>query len=573
MFNALEVMTLKARYCQALTAIAAGVVVSLPLTATAQARRVAPDANAPRLMVGVFRSADKAQGVQTADAIRSRIESDAGGKQLYVLPKVDIEKTLEASGFPTTEALAAHDARALAQLLRADEYIVGNVVRDSAGLRVDANLVLTRDNSLVQPLGSYRVDKGDKAASAISRDFREAQKAFDDERACYIAAREQKYDVALAAARKGIAEYPKSTLARLCMAQVMTQQKAAPAEILKAAQEIIAIDPRSRPALQLAYEAYKTANDTAKADETLLALISADPTNQRLLEQVANEWAAGGKAAKAVPVVEQLVRDNPGDPSFLTLQMRVKLAAKDYKGGIAAGEELLKADTAAATADLFTRLATAAVLDSQPQKAAQLAAQGVQKFPANGDLLATYADALTRSGQSQQAKEVLTKAVAANPKTPGAHAALAQLHADAGENDQALAALQQAVTNGDSASNVARYALAIGQKQYRKATGSKAKEDYASADKFLQFANTTASTPEAALLLGLNSLSYGQTLLVESQKTKSCDTVKQASTLLTTAQTTLPAAGKANPQAAQQGLSALGQLMPYAEQMTKAVCR
>ncbi|MGZ8469958.1 MAG: hypothetical protein ACXW61_10375, partial [Gemmatirosa sp.] len=107
-------------------------------------------------MVGVFRSADKTSGVQAADAIRTRISQDLTAKQLWVLPKNDIVANLEASGFPTNEALAPHDARALAQILRADEYIVGNVVRDSAGMRVDAFLVMTRDNRLVQPLGSYR---------------------------------------------------------------------------------------------------------------------------------------------------------------------------------------------------------------------------------------------------------------------------------------------------------------------------------------------------------------------------------------------------------------------------------
>ena len=121
---------MKARYCQALSALAA--VVSLPLAASAQPVR-APDPNAPRLMVGVFRSADKTTGVQTADAIRQRITQDAGGRSLWVIPKNDITNTLEASGFSTTEALAPHDARALAQLLRADEYVVGNVVRASAG--------------------------------------------------------------------------------------------------------------------------------------------------------------------------------------------------------------------------------------------------------------------------------------------------------------------------------------------------------------------------------------------------------------------------------------------------------
>lgn len=573
MFNALEVMTLKARYCYALTVLAAGVVASAPVAADAQTSRGAADPNAPRLMVGVFRSADKTSGVQAADAIRTRISQDVTPKQLWVLPKNDITANLEASGFPTNEALAPHDARALAQILRADEYIVGNVLRDSAGMRVDAFLVMTRDNKLVQPLGSYRVDKADKAAGQISKDFRDAQKAFDDERACVNAARESKYDVAIAAARKGIADYPRSTLARICMAQAMFAQKAPPDEIIKVAQEVIAIDPRSKPALQLAYESYKAKNDTAKSDETLLALVAADPSDQRLLEQIANEWAASGKAAKAVPVVEQLVKDNPGDPSFLQLQMRVRLAAKDYKGGIASGEELIKADTAAATAALFTRLATAAVLDSQPQKAAQLAAMGVQKFPNDGDLLGTYADALTRAGQSQQAMEVLTRALQANPKLPGAYATLARMQAEAGQDEQALASLQQAVANGDSAATVARYALAIGQTAYRAANSAKTLPAYEKAIRYLEFSDKTAASDEAKFLLGVTALGQGQMLLQEAQKAKGCTQARGAQAAFTTAQANLPSGGRINPQGAQQALAGLNQLSPYADQMVKAFCK
>jgi tetratricopeptide (TPR) repeat protein len=574
-------MTLKARYCQALTALAAGLVASVPFAAQAQQRGPA-DPNAPRLMVGVFRSADKTSGVQAADAIRTRVAQDFTAKQLWVLPKNDIVANLEASGFPTNEALAAHDARALAQILRADEYLVGNVVRDSAGQRVDAFVVMTRDNKLVQPLGSFRVDKADKAAGPVVNEFKNAQRAFDDVRACENAARESKYDVAIAAARKGIAEYPKSTLARLCMAAAMQQAKAPAGEVLKVAQEVIAIDARSKPALTIAYEAYKAQNDSTKADETLLALVAADPSDQRLLEQIANEWARGGKAAKAVPVVEQLVRDNPGDPSFLQLQMNVLLAAGNYKGGIAAGEELVKADTAMATARTFSRLATAALVDSQPQKAAQLAAQGVQKFPNDGDLLGTYAEALTKSGQSQQAIEVLNRAVQANPKAPGVQVALARLYADQGNDQGAMTALQAAVANGDSASTVARYALAIGQTAYRAAGVSKAAADYEKAIRYLEFSDRTSASPEAKFLLGATAFSLGGQQLQQAQtlsrgsaaqKTEGCTVSKAAQANFLTAQTNLPAGGSFNPEATKQLLTQLGQFAPYADQFVKALCR
>ena len=590
MFNALEVKTLKARYCQALSALAAGLVVSAPISSlAAQASRTA-DPNAPRLVVEVFRSADKNAGVQASDAIRTRISQDVSLKQLWVLPKQDITSNLEASGFPTTEALAAHDARALAQLLRADAYIVGNVQRDSAGAGyvVNAQYVLTRDQRLVQPLPPIRVDKPDKAAGEVSKAFRDAHKQFASERQCTNLAREGKYQVAAAAARKGIADYPNSTLARLCLANALKEAKAPNEQVLAIVDSILKIDPRNQPALTLAYDANKTAGKTQEATDILLRLVAADPSNTRNLEAVINEFAASGQAAKAVPFVNQLVRDNPGDPAYVLLQMRVLLAAKDYKGGITAGEELMKLDTAAANVDLFTRLAVAAVLDSQPQKASEIAARGVAKFPSNADLQLTYADILRQAGQPQQALEALNKVLAINPRAPGVHTARARLLVDMNQPDSALAALQQAAAAGDSAANVANYALSIGQTLYRAANQlnkdqpDSARVIYDKAIQVLEFSDKTSARPEAKFLLGVSALSLGQNLLTQAQtlargaageRQQACTIAKAAQERLTTAQINLPAGGSFNPQATQQALGALQQLTPYAEQMSKAVCR
>jgi tetratricopeptide (TPR) repeat protein len=573
---------LKARFCLALSAL--GLVAGAPLASVeAQSTRTA-DPNAPRLMVGVFRAAEKNLGVQTADAIRTRINQDVPLKQLWVIPKQDITATLEASGFPTTEALASHDARALAQLLRADAYIVGNVQRDSAGAGyvVNAQYVLTRDQRLVQPLPAIRVDKPDKAAGEVSKQFREAHKQFASERQCTNFAREGKYTEAIAAARKGIAEYPNATLARLCLANALKESKAPNEQVLAVVDSVLKIDSRSQPALTLAYDAYKTANKAQEATDILLRLVAADPSNTRNLEAVINELAGSGQAQRAVPFVDQLVRENPGDPGYVQLQMRVHLAAKDYKGGIAAGEELMKLDTAAANVDLFTRLAAAAQLDSQPQRAAEIVAKGVQKFPTNVDLQLTYADILRQAGQPQQAVEALNKVIAANPKAPGVYTTRARLLMDMNQPDSAFAALEAAVAAGDSAANVARYALSLGQAAYRAANASKARPDYDRAVKFLQFSDKTAESDEAKFLLGVTSLSLGQMLLTEagnlakagaSSRAQACTTAKEGQEALNVAQANVPRGGRFSPQAAQQALAGLGQLMPYADQMVKAVCK
>src|SRR5215216_5893210 len=76
MINALEVRTVKARTRLTLSAVGliAGVAVSGSLAPlSAQPRRVAPPPDAKRIMVPVFRSTDKALGVQVANAVRERL--------------------------------------------------------------------------------------------------------------------------------------------------------------------------------------------------------------------------------------------------------------------------------------------------------------------------------------------------------------------------------------------------------------------------------------------------------------------------------------------------------------------
>src|SRR6266513_3512032 len=66
-----------------------------PVALGAQASRIGPNPDTPRLLVAVFASADRTAGVQAADAIRTRVSSAANVKQLYVIPKNDITNYLE----------------------------------------------------------------------------------------------------------------------------------------------------------------------------------------------------------------------------------------------------------------------------------------------------------------------------------------------------------------------------------------------------------------------------------------------------------------------------------------------
>ncbi|MGK2934935.1 MAG: hypothetical protein ACSLFE_06780, partial [Gemmatimonadaceae bacterium] len=125
----------------------------------------------PRVMVATFQSTEPGVGVQFAEALRARLGRDANARDLTVIPKADIENTLRASGYSTTEALSPNDAKALASLIRAKDYIDGTVTRTPAGYRVDARLVLARDNTVAQALPAADGGRLEQAAQAISRSY------------------------------------------------------------------------------------------------------------------------------------------------------------------------------------------------------------------------------------------------------------------------------------------------------------------------------------------------------------------------------------------------------------------
>jgi tetratricopeptide (TPR) repeat protein len=575
MFNASEDLTLKARhsYALSLVGLAAALVASGSLsTVQAQSNRT-PDPNAPRMMVATLKGTEKNLGVQAADAIRSRLNQDIPFKQLWVIPKNDINATLEASGFSTTEALAPHDAKALANLLRADEYVAGTVTKNGSTFRVQGQLVLARDNSLAQPLPVVEGDRLDRVATQFSKEVQNARKQIDDERKCVNLARESKYAEAAAAARAGIAEYPQATLARACLIEAMTQMKAPQESILVVANEMIAIDPRSTRGLTYAAEAYKAAGQEDKAVQTLTTLLATDPSNPRLIEQVSATVAQTKNPAVALPIIRKAVQDNPGDPQLLNTQWLIELAAGEFKSAITTGEELIKADTAMATADFYSRLARVYAADSQPQKAAEAAARGVAKFPTNGGLLVTQADFLLASGQNQPALEALNRAIAIDPKTPGVYLTRARILADMNQRDSALVSLRTAVANGDSASDVARYALSVGQAANRAANASKALADFRGAIQILQFSDSLSGSDEAKFLIGASSLLMGQQLAKDAQSGRSCELAQQAQAAFADAQINLPRGGKFSPEATTQYLGYLGQLSPAADALAKQFCR
>ncbi|HEY8309354.1 MAG TPA: hypothetical protein VIG47_02300, partial [Gemmatimonadaceae bacterium] len=301
-----------------------------------------------------FQSAEKGTGAKAADQLRDQLKDKFNPKDVYVLPTKDVNNTLEQSGFSASEPLAANDEKALANLLRADEYVTGAISKTPTGpYTVDARMVLARDNTLSQALPVATAAKIGDAMDAVSKSVREAMKQLDGEHSCISKARGGDIPGALAAARQGIAAYPQATLARLCEANVFYsqyQKATTHADSVSLADSVLGVtrliaqqDPKSVAALTFNAQLYKVIGDSAQARATLLALIRADPGNDKLITEIVNELAGSGHANDAIPLVKELLERSPGDPQLLHTAFLVYLAASDWQSAVATGPELIRA--------------------------------------------------------------------------------------------------------------------------------------------------------------------------------------------------------------------------------------
>jgi tetratricopeptide (TPR) repeat protein len=526
-------------------------------------------------MVATFRSAERNLGVQAAETIRERLASDINIQKLWIIPKSDITNTLEQSGYSTTEALNPNDARQLATLLRAEEYLDGAVLKTQAGgFRVQANWLFVRGDGMVQPLPAVEAGKLDQLAKSLSNEFQNAHKTADLVKQCMQMSRAKKYTEALAEARKAITIYPQSSMARVCIADIYSDQKQPPDSMVKIAEEILAIDKQNRRALAFAADAYNAKGLDDKYIETLTTLLSVDPTNTRLQTTIVNALGAAKRPELAKPIIDDAVKQNPGDPQLVRMQWLIYLQLKDWKGVATIGEEMVKTDTAAADTNFFVRMAAAYDVDSQPQKAAELASRGVAKFPNNDNLAVMQTQLLRKAGQTQQALEAVEKLLARNPKAPNAWLQKAQIQVELNQPaDSILSSLKSGVDNGEDKNTVAGYATSRGQAAYRAATTSKAPDDYRQALAYLRFAESVQPSENSAFLLGVSSLSLGQQLLTDARDQKSCDLAKEAQNLFVDAQINLPKGGRAFPEPTRQALTGLQTLAPYGDQLVKALCK
>lgn len=573
-------------------AVAAGIF-ALPLAGAPlfgqqqpQQRGGPPGQDTPYILVTTFHSPDRQLGVQVGDELRRRLQQEHSAKELFVITKQNISNTLEASGYRADSALSASDLMELAKTLRGDQVIDGMVTKNAAGqLHVDARLLMKSGQAIVaQPLPKFDAKDAGDAAKHLEQEISDAGKSLPSYRTCTSNLRAAKYAEALTEARKGLALYPTSTLDRLCILQVFAQQKAPADSIIAVASAIRNADSTSMPALAYLADAYAAKADTANAIRTNLAIARLDPSNTSVVQSIIAQLANFGSPKEALTILDTVIQQNPGDPNMLKTRWLLLLRAREYKQALAAGEEYVKADTAAASLDYFERQIGAAQSDSNAAAVQQFAARAAQKFPKEISFPLLLASAANKAGQLQQSLEWARKAIAIDPKNTNAW--LLAIAAANGMNmrDSSAAFAHQAIAAGADKATFGTALLGPTQELFTKAQASKARADWEAVLKSAQSADALVPSPQAKFFVGVSSFSVAadmindlQTEAKAAQKTNkkaekeaACTTAKSIDDLLATTLIAMPAGATVSKETAGQIMSGVTQLSDYVSQVKKA---
>lgn len=556
-----------------------------------QQRGGPPNNDTPYILITTFHSGDRKLGVEMGDELRKRVQQEHSAKELFVIQKNSINGTLEASGYRPDSALSASDLMELSKQLRGEEVLEGTVNKVGNGddVVVDTRILMRagQQATVAQPLPRVNgKDVGD-AAKQIERHITEVNKSVASYKTCRNSLLAAKYPEAMTAARTGITAYPNSTFNRLCLLSAMTLTKAPADSIIAVAGAIRSMDSTSMIALSNLADAYMQKGDTAKAIQTNLAIYRLDPTNSQIGRSIVNILASSGAPEQALPIIDTLLVNNPGDPEMLKIKWLLQLRAKQFKSALASGEAYVKADTAAANLDYFQRQIGAAQSDSNTAAVQQFAAKAMQKFPTDMTFPTLLAQSYIKAGQYQQALVVARKATTAEPKNTNAWLLAIAAANGAGMRDSSGAFAKMAIDAGADKATFAAALLGPTQELFAKAQTSKQRADYQAALESAQGVDALASSPASKFFIGVSAFSVAADMVTQLQdeakaaqksnkkadKETACGTSKQIEDLLTTTQIAMPAGAAMSadaPKTAAQIMGGVTQISDFVTQIKKA---
>jgi tetratricopeptide (TPR) repeat protein len=453
-------------------------------------------------------------------------------------------------------------------------------------VHVEARLLMrTGQNIVAQPLPSLDARDAGDAAKQIERALTDASKAIPAYKTCTNDLRAAKYPDAIKDARTGLVAYPNSTFARLCLLTAFSSQKAPADSIIAVANAIVVSDPTSMIALTNLAEAYAQKGDTADAIKTNLKIYRLDPSNTQIASSIVAQLAQSGAPDQALPIIDSLLVQNPGDPTMMRTKWLLLLRANKFKQAIAAGEEWVKVDTSGANSDYYQRQIGAAQKDSNTAMIVQLASKASQKFPKEASFPLLCAQGYRKIGQLQQALQCAQRGAQIEPKNTTAWLFAITIANDLKMTDTARAIALKAIASGANKDTIGTTLLLPVGTAIKKAQESKARGDWEAALKLAQNVDSIVPLPMSKYFVGVSSFQIGVAIMDEVQRlartadkkkedrVAACTLAKQAEDMFAVTSVTMPAGGSYDKETAGKILGAVQTYTDYIGQVKKAFCK
>ena len=557
------------------------------------------------LLVAPFSGSDRKAARSAAGTVRDRVGAAFSKRDFKVVSNREVREWLYQSGIDDTTTLSDGELADLAKKFRADEKLAANLKRTKTGgterVAIEATFSMVRDASMTQPL-TVEANSVDAAADSLAKEVIAVRRQVVPLRLCENANRDGKFAEGAAQAVTAVQAYQKSIPARVCLLRAIASLGGKPDSILSIARAILTMESANAAALEAMAVTLDETGKHKEAGPYWVRYLATDSTNEDKIERVVNELSRNGNPQLAASIIDSASARRPENLPFLKLRWLVHLAEEDWKGAIAAGEQLLARDPGSMySPDFYMRLATAYRSDSQPIRALATAATGaarlpknpliyltymqllraendialsraIASFPESGEMHAFAAQQLKSAGNAAGALEETKRALTANPRLPRGYLQLAQLELEVGQPDSALVAIEQSTENGESSASAAQFALARGNALYASAVNSQQRTAFERALKFLQLSDRLAPTQQAKFLVGATALSVSRLSVTEAVPARNCELARRANDVLVDAEMNLIGGGATSPDAAKQFLDYVGQLKPYVAAQLKTLC-
>lgn len=501
-------------------------------------------------------------GLRVGTLVHRKLGARLPRAETFLVREDSVLVPLRRAGFVVGDQIAPEELNVLARRARADEIVIGSVRRDGSQLHVDAALLLARDWRRRQPLGRVTAASADAAADSIVRRLLGARTQLTGLRRCENHARTGNRPAAIAEGRRAIALFPESTLARLCVAEVLVTDSAQLSEVRRLAEDVLFRDSTSVVAATLHAQALSGLRVPSAADawhrvlslgadsldlasaaiEQLLHLrpnAAADwlPRLRVLHEASAvlrrqhfrshyftAEWVAAAALGDSLDQQDGAFRS---DPTAALRLIQSHLGAGDTVRAIArAAESVGRHPT---EPSLYVRYADLVQAEQGP-----VISRGIRRFPDDRLMRVLQARMARMLGDVELERAALTAATSSDSPDAAASLRLAELWWASGQGDSALAALRRAPRATAIRGTVRRTALARGQAMLRVLGTTPSTDSVRLAAAFVVLADSLQSGPDSRALLVVAELHALARRLSEAVAAASCSDAQRSATAVTT---------------------------------------